>query len=143
MEDAYASRAVPRWFLAAAIASLLFMLVGVAGYVMDLVMDPQSLGAQQQELMAARPIWMKGAYAVAVWSGLAGAVLLLMRNRLAEPVLLLSLVGTVFTFIPYALVPAVRDAVSSADIIAGVVVTAIVALIYAFARRACGQGWLR
>ena len=52
------SNLAPRWYMAAAIASVLVMLVGVAGFVMDLV-DPQSLPADQRALELARPEWMK------------------------------------------------------------------------------------
>ena len=137
------TRPVPAWYWAAAIASALFMLVGCAGFVMDVMTDPNTLSPAQRALFVARPVWMKGAYTIAVWSGLAGAVLLLLRRRLAEPVLLVSLVATVFTFVPYAVVPAVRVAAATSDIVAAVVVIVLVALIYQFARTSRRRGWLR
>ena len=143
MDDTLASRPVPRWYIAAAIASLLFMLIGCAGFLMDVITDPRVLSPDQRALMLARPVWMKAAYAVAVWSGLAGAGLLLVRRALADPVLLLSLIATVLTFLPYALVPAVRDLVKTSDVVAAVVVVAIVGLIYFFAHRSRQRGWLR
>ena len=133
----------PRWYMAAAIAAVLFMAVGVAGFVMDLVNDPQSLPADQRVLELARPMWKKVAYAVAVWTGLIGSLLLLVRKRPAEPILLISLVATVLTFVPYAVVPDVRAAIGQTDIIAAVVVVVLVALIYLFSRRAKQRGWLQ
>jgi hypothetical protein len=144
MDDTLAAeRPVPRWYMAAAIASLLFMLVGVWGFFMDVTTDPHSLSPGQQALSLARPTWMKVAYGAAVWMGAAGAVLLLRRSRLAEPVLLVSLAATVLTFLPYAIVPEVRSAVSTSDVIAGVIVILVVALICGFARRARQRGWLQ
>lgn len=133
----------PRWYMAAAIASVLFMLVGVAGFVMDLATDPRSLPADQQALEIARPLWMKLVYALAVWTGLAGSLLVVFRRRLAEPLLMISLVTTVLTFVPYAVVPAVRQAIGRSDVIAAVIVMGLVTLIYAFARRARRRGWLQ
>ena len=143
METILTSRPTPRWYTAAAIASLLFMLIGIAGFVMDMITDPQALAPEQRALMLARPEWMKIAYGIAVWSGLIGAVLLLMRRRLADPTLLVSLIATVFTFLPYAVVPTVQAVIARSDVIAGVVVIAVMILIYAFASRARRQGWLR
>ena len=137
------TRPVPGWYWAAALASLLFMLVGCAGFVMDVMTDPNTLSPAQRALFIARPTWMKGAYTIAVWSGLAGAVLLLLRRRLAQAVLLVSLVATVLTFLPYAVVPGVRVAAATSDFVAAIVVIALVALIYAFARSSRRRGWLR
>jgi hypothetical protein len=137
------TRKVPGWYWAAAIASVLFMAIGCAGFIMDVMTDPNTLDRAQRTLFFARPVWMKLAYMLAVWSGLLGALILLIRFRLAEIVLLISLVATIFTFLPYAVVPAVRAAVSRNDVIAAVVVIALVALIYVFARSSRRKGWLR
>lgn len=40
-----------------------------------------------------RPAWATAAFALAVWGGTLGAILLLMRKSLAEIVLIISLVG--------------------------------------------------
>jgi hypothetical protein len=143
MDERYAPQPIARWFWAAAIASLLFMLVGVAGFVLDVTTDPNSLPIDQQALVKSRPTWMVIAYAVATWTGLAGAVLLLLRRKLAEPVLLASLVAAAFTFLPYAIVPAMRDLISTNDIAAALIVLAIVWTIYWFARHSRMRGWLR
>ena len=55
----------------------------------------------------ATPPWMVAAYAIAVWVGLAGAALLLMRRKLAVPLLLVSLVAVVVQFGGLLLVPAI------------------------------------
>lgn len=39
------------------------------------------------------PVWASGAWALGVWGGLAGSILLLMRHRLAVPIFALSFVG--------------------------------------------------
>ena len=86
---------------------------------------------------------MVWAYGIAVWVGLAGALLLLLRRKLAEPFMLVSLVATVVTFLPSAVVPSVRDTVSTNDIALALVVLAIVWTIYWFARHSRQRGWLR
>ena len=92
--------------------------------------------------MSARPIWQIGAYAMAVWVGLLGALLLLLRRKAAEPLLLVSLVAALFTFLPYATVPAIRDNITTNDIAAAVIVLLITGSIWSFARHSKQQGWL-
>jgi hypothetical protein len=142
MDDQYAPQPVARWFKFAAIASILFMLIGCAGYLMDVTSDPASLPLDQRALMEARPTWQVAAYAIAVWVGLAGAVLLFMRRKLAEPLLLVSLVACVFTFLPYFVVPAVRDLVSTGEIAFGLIIIAITWTIFCFARHSRQRDWL-
>jgi hypothetical protein len=143
MDDRFAPQPVAGWFKLAAIASVIFMAIGCAGYLASVLTDPSSLPVDQRNLMEARPIWMIAAYAIAVWVGLAGSVLLLMRRKLAEPLLLLSLVTAVLTFLPYAVVPAVSDLVTTNDIAVAVVVLAITWTSYWFARHSRQRGWLR
>ena len=143
MDDRFAPQPVAGWFKLAAIASVIFMAIGCAGYLASVLTDPSSLPVDQRNLMEARPIWMIAAYAVAVWVGLAGSVLLLMRRKLAEPLLLASLVTAVLTFLPYAVVPVVSDLVTTNDIAVAVVVLAITWTIYWFARHSRQRGWLR
>ena len=136
-------RPVAGWYWVAGIAALLFMAVGCAGFVMDVMTDPNTLDPAQKALFLARPTWMKAAYTIAVWSGLAGVVMLLFRRRLAEPLLFVSLAATVLTFLPYADVPRVKAAVGTPDVIAAVVVITLVALTCLLARTARQRGWLR
>lgn len=143
MDDTYAPRPLARWFWIAGIASLAFMAIGCAGYLMDVMTAAEDIPVDRRALYEARPAWQVAAYGTAVWVGLLGAVLLLMRRKLAEPLLLVSLVAAVLTFLPYALVPGVRDNVSTGDIVAAIVVLAITWTIFWFARHSRQRGWLR
>jgi hypothetical protein len=134
MDDRFAPQPVAGWFKPAAIASVIFMAIGCAGYLASVLTDPSSLPVDQR---------MIAAYAIAVWVGLVGSVLLRMRRKLAEPLLLVSLVTAVLTFLPYAIVPAVSDLVTTNDIAVAVVVLAITWTIYWFARHSRQRGWLR
>ena len=142
MDDDTAPRPVAGWFKIAAIASIAFMALGCVGYLASVLVDPATLPLDQRNLMEARPLWMVCAYAIAVWVGLIGAVMLLMRKAIAEKLLLISLVGAVLTFAPYAIVPAVSNLVSTNDIAVAVVVILITWTIYWFSRRSRQRGWL-
>ena len=143
MNDETAVRPVAGWFKIAAIASVLFMALGCAGYLASVLADPGSLSLDQRNLLDARPIWMIAAYAIAVWVGLVGAIALLMRKKVAEPLLLVSLVAAAITFLPYAVVPAVSGLVTTNDIAVAIGVLLITGTIWSFARHSRQRGWLR
>ncbi len=142
-DEAYAPRPIARWYMVAAIGSVLFMLVGCGGYLLEVTADPQALPVDQRAALLARPTWMIAAYGVAVWVGLAGAIMLVLRRKLAVPLLLVSLIGVIFTFLPLAIVPGVRDNATINDIAAAIIVTAITWTIFWFARHSQQRGWLR
>ena len=98
--SAYAAKA-PLWYWAVALLATLWMLFGVLAWVMDLRMTPEQLALlpdAQQQLYALRPQWVFLVYAVAVFSGLAGAIGLLLRKRWATTWFLVSLVAVVVQF---------------------------------------------
>ena len=74
-----------------AVAGLLWSLVGVAMWVMQVTMSPDTLAAMpgaQRAVYAATPAWINGVFGLAVSSGLLGCIGLLMRRGWAAPVLL-------------------------------------------------------
>ena len=64
-----------------------------AAYLAEMM--PGVDGAGYMAYINAFPIWVSAAWAIGVWAGLAGTILLLMRHRWAVPTLLLSFVGAV------------------------------------------------
>jgi hypothetical protein len=90
------------------------------------------------------PSWLTGAWALGVWGGLAGALLLLVRNRHAVTAFALSLIGIIVTFgYQYAAtqMPASMKQGSMAAIPAVVFVIGVYLLWYS--RNAAKQGVLR
>ena len=142
-DTVFAPQLIKKWFWLGAIGVLLFMAVGVAGYLATVMTPITQMPADRQALMAAMPGWQIPVYAIAVWSGLAGAVLLLMRRRWAVPVLLVSLLDAIGTFLPFAIVPAVRELATEGDVIAAVIVIGLCWTSFWFARHSQQRGWLR
>lgn len=143
MEERFGPRPVASWFMVAAVAALLFMALGCVSYVMHVFADPSTMPLDQRAAYAAEPAWVTGAYAVAVWVGLAGAILLVLRRRLAEPALLLSLLATLVWLAGLVLVRDLRENMSANDLLVAIVVTALTWTIYWFARHSRMRGWLR
>ena len=144
-----ASHAAPRpaWFLIAAIAALLWNLLGVAMFAMHYTLSPEALAAMppaQQSLYAAFPWWTWLAYGVAVFAGALGSVMLVLRRRAATGLLLLSLVGVVVQFVHQAVLSEAVALLGPAEALGlPVFILAVAALLYAFSRRAAARGWLR
>ena len=67
---------VPGWFWAGAVMALLWEAFGCFMYVSQVTTDPATLPIDQRTMWEASPSWMIAAYAIAVWVGLIGAVLL-------------------------------------------------------------------
>jgi hypothetical protein len=136
-------RAVPGWFIAVAVVALLFEAFGSFMYISQVTADHAALPLDQRALWDATPTWMIAAYAIAVWVGLAGAVLLLMRRKLAVPALLVSLIAVIVQSSGLFLVPQLRQTVPDTALVAPIALIVCCYLIFLFARLAGKRGWLR
>jgi hypothetical protein len=86
----------PTWFPILCAVMLVWNLMGVVAYIAQVSMTPEALtalSAAEQELYATTPVWANGAFAVAVWAGAAGCVLLLLKRSAAFHLLVISLAG--------------------------------------------------
>ncbi len=139
-----ADNGLPKWFWLVAILALVWNLIGVAAWYLDLAMSSEtlaSLPAKQQELYAIRPLWMMIAFSIATLGGLLGSALLIARKTLATPVALLSLIGVLIQFGGGMAIPEFRAAITQAWVLPLFIVLASVAL-YLFARHSSAKGWL-
>ena len=91
----------PAWFWVVAIVATLWACMGCASYLREVMMTPAELAAMpaaQAEMWRAMPSWLFGVFAFAVWVGLAGAVALLFRRRIARSLYVVSLIAVVVQF---------------------------------------------
>jgi hypothetical protein len=133
----------PGWFTLAAIGAVLWEALGCAMFLWQAMADPSALPLDQRAAWAATPAWMNAAWGFAVVTGIAGAVVLLMRKRQAEPLLLLSFLAVVVQFSGMVLVPALRNLTNSDDLFMPFVVAVICYAVWHLARKARKEGWLR
>jgi hypothetical protein len=143
MDDRYTPRPVAGWFMIAAAASLLFMGLGCITYLTHVFADPNAMPLDQRAAFEAEPAWVTGAYAIAVWVGLIGAVLLVMKRKAAEWALLVSVVAVLAWLGGLVAVAPLREAMSANDLLVAIVVAALTWTIYWFARHSRQRGWLR
>ena len=93
---------VQGWFWVAAVILLLWNLTGMLNFMQHLntpdeVLD--NVSEAEKKLLGVYPWWAMGGFAVAVFGGTIGAVLLLMRRSLAKPFFMASLIGIVVQMI--------------------------------------------
>jgi len=138
--------AVPAWFWAVAIAALLFELLGCFFYFVEARMSAADIAAlplDQAAMLAARPGWYYAAFGIAVWVGLAGAVLLLLRRRWSVWALLISLVAAIIQFSSVFIVPEMRAMTPSDALFVPIVVIIIAYAVWQFAKLSQRRRWLR
>ena len=92
----------PRHLWVVGIVALLWNLMGAVDYVMSKTKNETYMAQYTQEQLDffyGFPAWLVAFWATAVWGGVVGAVLLLLRKKLAAPVLLVSFLCMVVTTI--------------------------------------------
>ena len=137
---------VPAWFWVVGVAALLFELLGCFFYFVEVRMSAADIAAlplDQAAMLAARPSWYYAAFGIAVWVGLAGAILLLLRRQWAVWALLISLVAAIIQFSSVIIVPEMRAMTPSDALLVPVVVIIIAYAIWQFSRLAGRRKWLR
>lgn len=136
----------PLWFWIVGVLMLLWNGVGVMAYVAEATMSAETLRALpegQRALLLSRPAWATAAYAVAVFGGVAGCLLLLIRRRLAIPVLVLSLLGVLLQLgHAFGIAGALHVLGPTGAVLPALVLAGALFLVW-FARRARMKGWLR
>jgi hypothetical protein len=143
MDERFTPRPLARWYMPAAIVSLLFMVLGCAALAMHVTADPATLPLDQRALFEAEPRWVLAASAAGFLAGLIGGLLLVLRRKAAVPLLLVSLLGVLVWCAGMFVTPEFRDLLSTDEIAGLVVVVALTWTIFWFARHSRQRGWLR
>ncbi len=87
------------WFLA--ILGLAWHVMGAVNYVMQTNPDAVAqMPDHYRVVIETRPAWATGAFALSVFGGIIGGVLMILRSRLAAPVFLIAAVAALVTMLP-------------------------------------------
>ena len=137
---------LPMSFWIIAVVALVWNLAGVATYISDVTLSEEALAQLSEEhrgLREATPVWVTGAYAIAVFAGALGAVSLLLRRNWAVPLFGASIIAVLvqmgFMFIA---INAAAVLGASAMIMPAVIIAAG-AFLFMYAMNAKSKGWLR
>ena len=94
MNEGTASQRAPRHLWLIGTLGLLWNSVGGLDFLMTQTQNDSYMAQfspEQLESLYGFPMWLVASWALAVWGGVLGALLVLLRKRLAVPVLLVSL----------------------------------------------------
>lgn len=136
----------PRYFTWVAILALVWNLIGLAMFWMQVTMDPARLATlpgPQQQVHLATPGWVNVAFAFAVLGGVLGSLALLLRRRWAVPMFQVSLLGLLVQIVGAYLVTPAWQAFGAAGLAMPVLLLVITLALLFYARRCAARGWLR
>jgi len=122
--------------------ALLWNLFGAMDYVMTETKNDAYMSQftpEQLEFFYSFPAWLVAFWAIAVWGGVFGAVLLLMRKKLAVPVLAVSFLSMVVTAIHNYGLAGAADIIGGMGLLISVVVFVVALGLVLYARRMAGR----
>lgn len=134
---------VPWSFWVIGAVALIWNGMGVLNYFMQMNADALATYPEaERAIVEGRPAWATGAFAIAVFGGMLGSLLLLLRKSASYYVFIASLLGVVVTHIH-----TLRVASSAVDfglaVIAGITMSIVVAaLLICYSKLADNKGWI-
>ena len=137
---------LPIWFWIIGGVALLWNLMGVASYLSFTMMAPDELAKlpqDQQALVTDYPAWATAAFALAVFAGVAGAVLLLLRKSLAAPVFGASLVAIIVQMTWWLGLSGAMAVYGASSLLMPSLVIIAGAFLLWFSMQSKSKGWLR
>lgn len=140
-----ATPSAPKWFKSVAIVAIIWNLLGLSAFVADVTTSEEAIEKMDepmQQLFENRPAWAVAAFAVAVVAGTVGSVLLLMKSKMAQPVLVISLIGVVVQNV-YSFQSGAFEVYGRVAMIMSGLVFAIGFFLILLARKGQSEGWIR
>ncbi|MCZ6595718.1 MAG: hypothetical protein O6943_12515 [Bacteroidetes bacterium] len=136
-----------RWFWIIAVVALIWNAMGVRQYlakVYNLESFRPEFNAEQLALIDSTPAWSTGAFAIAVFGGLLGCLLLLLRKKFAVILLGLSLLAVLVRVIYVWLATDAIEVFGNVHGILWPLIMIIVAIfLYFYSKGATQKGWLK
>ena len=131
------------WFISA--LALLWNFGGVMAFIGQVTMKPEDiekLTAAQQAAMVGLPTWMTAVFAIAVFAGALGCLLLLLRKSVAIWLFVISLIAVLIQQIYWWVLSDIGKSMSSQDLVMTISIPIVAIFLIWFARMAKGRGWV-
>ena len=135
----------PKAYWWVAILALVWNLLGLAMFVMQVTMDEARLATLPEvdrQIFLATPAWLNAMFGIGVIGGVLGALGLLLRRRWAVPLFLTSLVAIAVQLMGAYLVTPVWQASGAAGLALPVMLVVIALYLWWYARDAAAKGWI-
>ena len=135
----------PSWFMPVVTILLIWDLIGIAAFGMDLMMPEEmisELPIEQQELYSQTPDWTKLFYGIATIGAFLGCIGLLMKKAWAKPLFLVSLLAVLIQFGHSLFVLGALDVMGPTALIMPVIVTLVGTYQVWLSSKGVKKGWL-
>lgn len=136
----------PTWFIIVAVIALIWNLLGVGAYLTEAFATPEILEAMPEEQRTEienRPAWATAAFALAVWGGFFGSLLLLLKRKLAQLILIVSLIGVLVQMIYNIFIAGSNTTYGPFEIAMALLIPLIAILLVLMAKKGIATGWLK
>ncbi|NMM40428.1 hypothetical protein [Pseudoalteromonas arctica] len=135
----------PSWIKSIAWAALVWNLLGVIAFIMQMLMTPDmisKLPVEQQAAYSNTPIWSTIAFATAVFGGVLGCILLLLKKALAQTLFTLSLTGIfIQQFYNFIVINSI-ELLGASAVFMPIFVVVIAIILLLLSHKGKQQGWL-
>jgi len=135
----------PVWFWVVTVLALIWNLMGVGAYLGQAYTTPEALETlpeMERNLINGTPAWVTAAFAVAVWGGALGCLLLLLRKTAAHFVLVLSLMGIVVQMSWVFFMSNSMEVYGPGNSIMPIMVIVVGILLILLSRKATANAWI-
>ncbi len=136
----------PSWFWAIAFIALIWNLLGVFAYLGQAFATPEMLEAMPEQdrlMIEQRPAWATAAFAIAVWGGFLGCLLLVLRRGLAHIILMLSLLGVIVQMIYNLFIAESTIDYGPGQLIMAILIPLVAGGLVLLSKKGKRVGWLR
>lgn len=143
--DQNKATAVPIWFWVISAIGLFWFLMDFMAFYMRVFTTEQTLERMpevQRALYEAMPAWVNIVFALEVFGGLLGCVMLLLRKKWATALLVLSIIGVVCQSLYIWFMSDAFDVMGSMAIVMPLVAVFIGLALYFFSKFATAKNWL-
>lgn len=136
---------VVHWsFWAIGAVALIWNVMGIINFFAQMNADAlAAMPAAQRAIVEGRPAWATGAFAIAVFGGAIGCVLLLLRRSAASYLFIASLLGMIAHMIPYLGMAGLTTVFGPSGILLFILLPlAVAAFLIWYSKQAESRGWV-
>ncbi|WP_100803814.1 hypothetical protein [Ulvibacter sp. MAR_2010_11] len=135
---------VAYWIIA--VIALIWNIRGVFQYLSTTLLKDEMMEAMTEEqiaLMSGLPMWHSIVFAIAVFAGLLGCLLLLLRKKLAVPLFFVSLIAILIQMGYWLFATDSMVVYGNEAVIMPLLVITVAIFLYYYSKGASQKGWLR
>jgi len=145
MSEEENTNTIPTWFWIVTAIALIWNIMGVGAFIQQMSITPEGMAAMseaEQELYRSTPSWVNWAFAVSVFGGAFGCLLLILKKAMAKILLILSFISVIMQMGYVFLISKAMDGFGPGGAIMPAMIIVIAAALIWLAISAKNKGWI-